>query len=93
MKTKPIALVTGATSGIGEATAYRLQARDYVVFVAGRNPHALDALRLRGLQARALDVTDEGAVARLIEEIHTDHGAWTSSSTTPDSGRPALLSR
>jgi short-subunit dehydrogenase len=31
-------------------------------------------LRLRGLQARALDVTDEGAVARLIEEIHTDHG-------------------
>ncbi|MGB8207949.1 MAG: SDR family NAD(P)-dependent oxidoreductase [Mycobacterium sp.] len=71
---KPIALVTGATSGIGEATAYRLQARDYVVFAAGRNPEALDALRSRGLQARALDVTDEAAVARLVEEIHTDYG-------------------
>jgi NADP-dependent 3-hydroxy acid dehydrogenase YdfG len=73
MTTKPIALVTGATSGIGEATAYQLQARGYVVFAAGRNPEALDELRSRGLQARALDVTDEGAVARLVEEIATDH--------------------
>ncbi len=74
MKTRPIALITGATSGIGEATAYRLQARDYVVFATGRNPPALDTLRSRGLQARTLDVTDEGAVARLVEEIHTDYG-------------------
>jgi NADP-dependent 3-hydroxy acid dehydrogenase YdfG len=66
-------LVTGATSGIGEATAYRLQARGYVVFAVGRNATALDALRSRGLQARALDVTDETAVARLVEEIHADY--------------------
>jgi NADP-dependent 3-hydroxy acid dehydrogenase YdfG len=74
VKAKPVALVTGATSGIGEATAHRLHGRGYVVFAAGRNPEALDALRSRGLQARALDVTDEGAVTRLVEEIHTDHG-------------------
>jgi len=75
MTTKPIALVTGATSGIGEATAYRLQARNYEVFAAGRNPTALQSLRSRGLQARALDVTDETAVAELMEEIQTTHGA------------------
>jgi len=74
MTSKPIALVTGATSGIGEATAYRLPARDYVVFAAGRNPHALDELQSRGLHARALDVTDEGAVTQLVEEIDTDYG-------------------
>jgi short-subunit dehydrogenase len=74
MKSKPIALVTGATGGIGEATAYRLQGRDYEVFATGRNPEALDALRSRGLQARILDVTDEDAVARLVEEISIDYG-------------------
>ena len=75
MQSKPIALVTGATSGIGEATAYRLQARNYVVFAAGRNRSALATLQSRGLQARELDVTDEDAVSRLIAEIQTEHGA------------------
>ena len=74
MKPQPIALITGATSGIGEATAYRLQARGYLVFAAGRNPEALNALRSRGLQARSLDVTDETGVARLVQEIDAEHG-------------------
>jgi NADP-dependent 3-hydroxy acid dehydrogenase YdfG len=74
MKAQPVALVTGATSGIGEATAYRLQARNYRVFAVGRNPSALDALRSRGFAARTLDVTDEAAVTELVDEITTDHG-------------------
>jgi NAD(P)-dependent dehydrogenase (short-subunit alcohol dehydrogenase family) len=74
VKSKPVALVTGATSGIGEATAHRLHDRGYTVFAAGRNPEALNALRSRGLQARSLDVTDEAAVDRLIEEINAEHG-------------------
>jgi NADP-dependent 3-hydroxy acid dehydrogenase YdfG len=45
-----------------------------VVFAVGRNPAALDTLRSRGLQARKLDVTDEAAVARLVEEVHSDYG-------------------
>jgi NADP-dependent 3-hydroxy acid dehydrogenase YdfG len=69
-----VALVTGATGGIGEATAYRLQARGYEVFAVGRNPQALETLRSRGLQARAVDVTDEEAVDRLVQEIHSDYG-------------------
>jgi NAD(P)-dependent dehydrogenase (short-subunit alcohol dehydrogenase family) len=74
VKSKPVALVTGATSGIGEATAHRLRDRGFTVFAAGRNPEALNTLRLKGLQARSLDVTDQAGVDRLIAEINAEHG-------------------
>jgi NAD(P)-dependent dehydrogenase (short-subunit alcohol dehydrogenase family) len=74
LKPKPTALITGATSGIGEATAYRLQDRGYTVFATGRNAAALDRLGAKGLQARPLDVTDEAAATRLVDEINAEHG-------------------
>jgi NADP-dependent 3-hydroxy acid dehydrogenase YdfG len=74
MTTKSTALVTGATGGIGGAIAHRLQARDHLVFAVGRNPEALDKLKSRGFQARALDVTDEAAVHHLVAEIESDYG-------------------
>ena len=89
MSSQQVALVTGATSGIGQATAFRLQARGYLVFAAGRNPAALQALGSRGLQARSLDVTDEADVPRLVEEIVADHGAvdvLVNSAGIPDRG-------
>ena len=75
MTAQPVALVTGATSGIGEATADRLRAAGYRVFAVGRNPEALQRLAARGLDAHTLDVTDEAAARRLVAEIDADHGA------------------
>jgi len=74
MTRQPVALVTGATSGIGQASAHRLQAAGHRVYAAGRNPDALRELASRGLLARSLDVTDEAAARELVAEIQADCG-------------------
>lgn len=74
MSVRPVALVTGATSGIGEATAHRLYAAGHLVVAVGRNPEALQRLTDRGLIARELDITDEDAVDAVVAEITAEHG-------------------
>jgi NADP-dependent 3-hydroxy acid dehydrogenase YdfG len=74
-----VALVTGASSGIGEAAALALAGRGAAVAVAARRADRLETLvgRIRAQNATALslpaDLTDEqqarAAVARTVEEL------------------------
>lgn len=69
----PVAIVTGAGSGIGRAIAHRLAAEGYAIIVADRAADPAEEtvrqLTESGYQARAevLDITDGAAVQRLIE--------------------------
>lgn len=59
-----IALVTGATSGIGQATARRLVGAGWQVIATGRRPDRLDALVAEGrgaIHPALFDVRDEAA--------------------------------
>ena len=66
-----VALVTGASSGIGEATVRALAAAGFETVAAARRLERCEAARRGGRRARrcALDVTDPDSVEALAEEL------------------------
>lgn len=69
----PLALVSGATSGIGEATALLLAARGWTVAATGRRQDRLDALAAKApagaIRTFAAELTEEAEVAKLVAEV------------------------
>ena len=62
-------LVTGASSGIGRATAERLGARGHRVIGTSRDPQRARAAGIEGVEFMELDVTSQASVDRLATEL------------------------
>ena len=80
MSNKRVAIVTGATSGIGFEVARRLGQDGYIVVLNGRNSQVgterVDELKSEGLEVEysGFDVTDEQAVTDNIRKIGEKYG-------------------
>ncbi|WP_211878756.1 SDR family oxidoreductase [Pseudarthrobacter albicanus] len=64
------AVVTGASTGIGEATVRALRTEGWTVFAVARRADRLEALAAQtGAVAVPADVTEDADVARLLDEV------------------------
>ncbi|MBB3731936.1 oxidoreductase [Nonomuraea dietziae] len=72
--TAKVCLVTGASSGIGRATALELLRAGHIVYGAARRLDRMAALRDAGGHPVATDVTDEPRVERAVRAILDAHG-------------------
>jgi NADP-dependent 3-hydroxy acid dehydrogenase YdfG len=68
-------LITGCSSGIGEATARRLAAGGWTVYASARRLESIEHLRDAGCLTLALDVTDEDSMRAAVDEIERAEGA------------------
>lgn len=72
--TSPVALVTGASSGIGESTARRLHGLGYRVYAAARRIDRMADLAAVGIVTVSTDLTDDTAMVSLVDRIVTETG-------------------
>ena len=68
-------LITGASGGIGAATAARLTRAGHTVYASARNIQTLEPLRALRCRPLTLDVTDEASMVEAIQTIAREQGA------------------
>ena len=72
--TTKVALVTGASSGIGEESARLLQDAGYRVYAVARRVERMKALADRGIEVFGMDVTQEDSITSGVERILGETG-------------------
>jgi len=71
---KKVAVVTGASSGIGEATVKKFLAEGYEVYAAARRLDRMAGLADLGAKLVSLDLTDDPSIVAAAERIRAEAG-------------------
>lgn len=74
MSAQRVALVTGASSGIGAETARRLADAGWIVYAAARRTDRLEQLRGRQVRPLTMDVTDEASMTAGVQQVLAEAG-------------------
>lgn len=74
LESKPLIVVTGASSGIGAAIAQRFSEAGHPLLLVARRIERIEALGLPHAMARKVDVTDAAALRAAIGEAEANYG-------------------
>jgi NAD(P)-dependent dehydrogenase (short-subunit alcohol dehydrogenase family) len=69
-----IALVTGASTGIGFATALALAGAGFTVYAGARRVDMMEPLKDHGITVLSLDVTSEESMMSAVAQVEAAHG-------------------
>ncbi len=72
-RTGKTVLVTGASSGIGKATAKTLVENGYVVYTAARRTEKMDDLKALGCIPLKMDITKDEDIVAVVDQIAREH--------------------
>lgn len=71
---KRVVLITGASAGIGKATAVLLAERGYKVYGAARRIERMEELKSLGIETLSMDVSDDESMVKGVKYIVEKEG-------------------
>ena len=71
---KPVAFITGASTGIGFEAAKALSGHGFLVYAGARRIARMEPLAALGIQVLALDVTDEDSMSAAVGRVLAERG-------------------
>lgn len=71
---KKVALITGASSGMGKETANILHSQGYTVYGAARATGEMNDLKSKGMGVVALDLTNDASIVEAVDVVFEKEG-------------------